>query len=139
MFSAGKCVACHRIQGSGGYSGPGLGSVGSRYSIQDILLSIIEPSHSISEQYQASDITLKSGESLYGRIIYQNEDELALASNPYNLGVLNKIEPKKVKTIKPSNTSLMPPGTIFGMNQEELKDLMAYLISGGNRRHQVFQ
>lgn len=139
MFSAGKCVACHRIQGTGGYSGPDLGSVGSRYSIQDILVSIIEPSHSISEQYQASDITLKSGESFYGRVIYQNENELALASNPYNLGALNKIDPQKVKSIKPSNTSLMPPGTIFGMNKNELKDLIAYLISGGNRRHEVFK
>jgi len=25
------------------------------------------------------------------------------------------------------------------MNAEELKDLIAYLISGGNRRHEVFQ
>ena len=54
MFSAGRCVACHRFEGSGGYSGPDLGSVGNRYSIRDILVAICEPSQSISEQYQAS-------------------------------------------------------------------------------------
>ena len=84
MYSAGRCVACHRFQGSGGYSGPDLGSVGKRYSIEDILVAICEPSHSISEQYQASNITLTSGDTLYGRVIFRNEEELALASNPFD-------------------------------------------------------
>ncbi len=71
MFSAGRCVACHRFQGSGGYSGPDLGSVAQRYSIRDILVAICEPSNSISEQYQASTVTLEGGKSLYGRVIYK--------------------------------------------------------------------
>ncbi len=139
MFSAGRCVACHRFQGSGGYSGPDLGSVGNRYSIRDILVSICEPSHSISEQYQASTVTLKNGSSRYGRIIFKNETEIALASNPFNFGDVQKIPASDVVEIKPSQISLMPPGTVNGMNQDELMDLMAYLISGGNRRHEVFK
>ena len=139
MFSAGRCVACHRFQGSGGYSGPDLGSVGNRYSIRDILVSICEPSHSISEQYQASTVILKNGSSRYGRIIFKNESEIALASNPFNFGDVQKIPASDVAEIKPSQISLMPPGTVSGMNQDELMDLMAYLISGGNRRHEVFK
>ncbi len=139
MFSAGRCVACHRFRGTGGYSGPDLGSVGSRYSINDILLAILEPSHSISEQYRASDIHLKNGDTLYGRIIFNNEDELSLATNPYDFGQLTRIPRDKVGDIVPSNVSLMPPGTIFGMNAGELQDLIAYLISGGNSRHEVFR
>ena len=139
MFSAGRCVACHRFQGSGGYSGPDLGSVGNRYSIRDILVSICEPSHSISEQYQASTVSLKNGTSRYGRIIFKNETEIALASNPFNFGDVQEIPASDVTEIKPSQISLMPPGTVNGMNQDELMDLMAYLISGGNRRHEVFK
>ncbi len=33
----------------------------------------------------------------------------------------------------------MPDGMIGGMNPEELMDLMAYLLSGGNAQHNVFQ
>lgn len=139
MFSAGKCVACHRIQGSGGYSGPDLGSVGKRFSLKDILVSICEPSHSISEQYQASEIKLNDGSTLYGRIIFSKPEEIAIAQNPYDFSQLTKISRSKVQSMNPSNISLMPPGTINGMNKEELLNLLAYLISGGNKNHSAFK
>lgn len=138
MFSAGRCIACHRFEGSGGYSGPDLGSVGSRYSIRDILVAICEPSQSISEQYQASVVTLKDGSSVYGRIIYRNEQEIAIAPNPFNFGEIQKTPIDKVAGVELSQASLMPPGTIFPMNKDELMDLIAYLISSGNRKHEAF-
>lgn len=139
MFAAGRCVACHRFEGSGGYSGPDLGSVAKRYSIRDILTAICEPSQSVSEQYQASQITLKNGGRLFGRIIFQNENELAIASNPFDFSKISKTPRTQISTVEPSQVSMMPPGTILGMNQEEVKDLMAYLLSGGNKRHAVFR
>ena len=102
MFSAGRCVACHRFEGAGGLSGPDLGSVAKRYSIPDILVAISEPSQSISEQYQASTITLKEGGQLYGRIIYRNDKEIAIAANPYDFSVLTKTPMADVATVEPS-------------------------------------
>ena len=139
MFAAGRCVVCHRIQGKGGYSGPDLGSVGNRYSIKDILKAIIEPSDSISEQYQASTVSLKDGSSLYGRLLYQNDKELALVPSAFSPELINKVSMEKVNEIKPSNLSMMPPAMINGMNKKELLDLIAYLISGGNSQHPAFQ
>lgn len=139
MFSAGKCVACHRFQGAGGYSGPDLGSVAKRYSIQDILVAICEPSQSISEQYQASKVLRKDGGVLYGRLIYRNDRELAVAVNPYDYGDLTKVPIADVQSVELSQVSMMPPATIALMNKDEVVDLMAYLLSGGDRRHQVFQ
>jgi len=139
MFSAGRCVACHRFQGTGGYSGPDLGSVAKRYSIKDILIAISEPSQSISEQYQASVVTLKDGTTAYGRIIYKNEEEVAVAQNPYNFAEIRKIPADQVTKVELSQVSMMPPATIMTMNGEELSDLMAYLISGGDKKHQVFK
>lgn len=139
MFSAGRCVACHRFEGAGGYSGPDLGSVAKRYSIPDILVAISEPSQSISEQYQASTITLKEGGQLYGRIIYRNDKEIAIAANPYDFSVLTKTPMGDVANVEPSQISMMPPGTIALMNKDELSDLLAYLISGGDPKHKVFK
>tara|TARA_B100001093_G_scaffold505641_1_gene563302 strand:- start:191 stop:547 length:357 start_codon:yes stop_codon:yes gene_type:complete len=87
----------------------------------------------------ASAVSLKDGGSLYGRIIYKNEKEIAVAPNPYNLGELVKKSAESVKSIEPSQISMMPPGMIASMNKDELRDLMAYLISGGNKKHAVFQ
>lgn len=139
MFSAGLCIACHRFCGEGGYSGPDLGSVGNRFSIRDMLVAICEPSASISEQYQASDITLKNGSTLYGRLIYKNEKEIAVAPNALNFSEVIKKPMTEVSKIAPSQRSMMLPGMINGLNKEELKDLIAYLISSGNPKHEVFQ
>jgi putative heme-binding domain-containing protein len=138
MFSAGRCVACHRFEGQGGHSGPDLGSVGNRFSINDILLSICEPSRTISEQYMASVVTLKGGKSLYGRLIYHNEKEVAVAPNPFDFSQLLKAPADEVEGIALSQLSMMPVGTIAGMNKDELMDLMAYLISGGDPKHKAF-
>ena len=139
MFSAGLCIACHRFEGSGGSSGPDLGSVGKRFTIRDILVAVCEPSQSISEQYLASVVTLKDGKTLHGRLIYKNDKEVAVAPNPFNYAEFTKAPADQVTKIEYSQTSLMPPGTIAGMNADELKDLIAYLVSGGNPKHEAFQ
>jgi putative heme-binding domain-containing protein len=138
MFSAGRCVACHRFEGEGGYAGPDLGSVGKRFSIRDILVAICEPSQSISEQYQASKVVLVDGGVQYGRVIRRNDREVAIATDPYDLGVLTRWSAAEIATIEPSPVSMMPPATIALMNRDEVMDLIAYLVSGGDRKHQVF-
>ncbi len=139
MFSAGKCVACHRFQGTGGRSGPDLGSVAKRFSVRDIVTSICEPSQTIAEQYQASLVTLKDGSVVYGRIIYRNDQEIAVATNPFDFSALAKTPTDKVAKVELSPQSMMPEGLLYTMNAEEVRDLVAYLLAGGDRRHQVFR
>ena len=33
----------------------------------------------------------------------------------------------------------MPPATIALMNQDEVRDLIAYLVAGGDRKHKAFR
>ena len=139
MFAAGRCVVCHRFHGSGGYSGPDLGSVGKRFSVADIVVAICEPSRTISEQFQASKVVLKEGGVLYGRIIERTDKEIAVAANPYDLAVLTRLGLDHIETVEPSPVSLMPPSTVALMNEDELRDLVAYLVSGGDPKHAVFQ
>ena len=139
MFSAGLCIACHRVGGEGGHSGPDLGSLASRYSIRDILLAICEPSASISEQYMASIVKVKDGEPLYGRLIFRNDKEVGVASNPFDLNQVTLTPTDQVEGIQHSPVSLMPEGMVAGMNRGELMDLMAYLLSGGDSQHKAFK
>ncbi|MGC6487761.1 MAG: c-type cytochrome [Planctomycetota bacterium] len=138
MFQAGQCVLCHRFAGEGGRCGPDLGSVGKRFSIEAIASSICAPNEIIAEQYQASVVTMQDGEELHGRVIYRDEGELAVATNAYDFADLTKVASSEVASVALSPLSMMPPNTIGQMNADEVRDLIAYLVSGGNRRHKVF-
>ena len=92
-----------------------------------------------SEQYQASMLTLADGSQVYGRVIYSNDEEVAGAPNPYNFGEIHKTPAQDVEKTELSQISMMPPGTIFGMNKDELMDLVAYLVSAGNPKHKAFK
>ncbi len=139
MYSAGFCIACHRFGGEGGHSGPDLGSVGSRYSIRDILVAIWEPSVSISDQYVASGVKLKDGDTLNGRLIYRNDKEVGVATNPFDMNQVTKAPADQVEGIKHSQVSLMPADLLAGMNRDELMDLVAFLLSAGNSQHKAFK
>ena len=50
-----------------------------------------------------------------------------------------RVKTSAVKSRKPFGTSMMPAGLINSLNEEELKDLLAYLLSGGNEADAMFR
>jgi len=62
------CAACHRFVNEGGSIGPDLTGVVGRYSVRDLLESIVDPNKVISDQYQAIMIQTTSGRIITGRI-----------------------------------------------------------------------
>ncbi|MEP0711032.1 MAG: c-type cytochrome, partial [Algoriphagus sp.] len=139
MYAASQCLSCHTMGGQGGIIGPDLTQLGTRFSPKDILQATINPSDEISEQYVASVLELKDGSSVMGRIINEDETSYSVSQNPFSPDVLRKVAKSNVATVKDSKVSIMMPGMINRLNEEELKDLMAYLISGGNASHEVYQ
>jgi hypothetical protein len=53
---------------------------------------------------------------------------LFVASNPFDLTQRSEIRKADVKSIESSAVSLMPPALINRLNEDELKDLFAYLL-----------
>jgi len=51
---------------------------------------------------------------------------------------VTKVKAELITSIEPSPISMMPPGLINTMNKEDILDLLAYLISGGDRNHELF-
>ncbi|MCB1092900.1 MAG: hypothetical protein KDL87_15290, partial [Verrucomicrobiae bacterium] len=48
------------------------------------------------------------------------------------------IDRKLVKSIEPSPVSPMPPMLLAMLNQDEILDLVAYVLSGGDRGNGMF-
>ena len=133
MFIASMCASCHSMKGEGGQIGPDLTQLGTRFSAKDMLEAIIDPNKSISDQYAATIFYLKDGKSIVGRLISQDDEKYSVSQNPFAPQMLRDIPKADVTKTKISDVSIMMPGMINSLNSDELKDLMAFLMSGANK------
>ncbi|KAA6439141.1 c-type cytochrome [Dyadobacter flavalbus] len=138
IFSAVLCSRCHMIQGEGSDVGPDLTQLGTRFSAKDVLESIILPDKTVSDQYASVAYTLKDGQSVVGRQINEDANFYHIAQNPFDSKTIRKISKKDVVSTKLSPVSIMLPGLINGLNPDELRDLVAYLMSGGNKQNPIY-
>jgi putative heme-binding domain-containing protein len=138
MFAASLCRTCHQMKGEGGVAGPDLTQLGTRFSDKDMLEAIISPNKTISDQYGSTVFYLKAGGSILGRLIRQDSQKYYISQNPFDTQTIKEVLKKNVLRTRVSEMSSMLPGMINALNAEELKDLMAYLKSGGNINHPVY-
>jgi putative heme-binding domain-containing protein len=138
MFAASLCISCHTMRGEGGTAGPDLTQLGTRFSYKDMLESIIDPSKTISDQFGATVFYMKEGNTVVGRIISQDNDKYVISQNPFAPQMTRDIFKKDIVRTRVSDVSPMLPGLINRLSPEELRDLLAYLKSGGNKQDGIF-
>jgi putative heme-binding domain-containing protein len=138
MFAATTCRACHQMQGEGGAIGPDLTQLNSRFSAKDVLEAIINPDKTISDQYAATQYSMRNGSSVVGRLINEDKLNYYISQNPYTPEALTKVPKRNVIKAQLSSASIMFPGLINSLNKEELKDLMAYIMAGGKENSALF-
>ena len=69
------------------------------------------------------------------QVAWQRSGENRSLCNPANLNYITEVKTTELKSRKASSTSLMPPGIINGMNEDEVRDL----LSGGDAKSEVFR
>jgi putative heme-binding domain-containing protein len=138
MFSASLCITCHTMRGEGGTVGPDLTQLGSRFSYKDMMVAIVDPNKTISDQFAATVFYLKDGSSVVGRLMNQDAEKYYVSQNPFSPQTLRGIAKKEVIRTRLSEVSVMLPGLINRLNADELKDLLAYLKAGGNPKDSIF-
>lgn len=139
MYRSTMCATCHRFNGEGGSIGPDLTGAGNRYTLRDLLENIIDPSKVISDQYDSHEITKKDGSVLIGRIVVEENEKVFMMTNPFAPNDHMAISESDIAKKGTRKVSMMPPGLINALNQDELLDLIAYLVSGGNKDDKAFQ
>jgi hypothetical protein len=83
-------------------------------------------------------ITRQDGERITGVIVNLNGDTVRVNTDPANPWELASVDRKEVKSIEPSKISLMPEGLLDPLTEEEILDLLAYVLSGGDRDNRMF-
>lgn len=139
MFAASGCYTCHRFDNQGGITGPDLTSAGRRYSPHDLLDQIINPSKVINDQFSAVTIVTDDGLIHTGVVVNLNGDELTLNTDLTDPNQTVKIDRKEIDEMTISKISPMPIDLLNRMKKDEILDLVAYIISGGDRKHEAFQ
>jgi putative heme-binding domain-containing protein len=132
LFFAVGCASCHVFAGDGGVHGPDLTSLANKFTAADVLEAILEPSKVVSDQYSGSVLTQADGSTLFGRAnrvdhggVPHWEVVPALAD-----ATAVRVPAADVVSVAPSKLSPMPPDLVDRLSADELRHLVAFLLSG---------
>ena len=139
LFGEANCFACHRFDNEGGSMGPDLTGLAGRFSVRDLLESVVEPSKVISDQYANVIITTTDGKVVIGRIVNLGGDTLHVNTNMLDPNAQAHVNRKKVESIETSKISPMPDGLLDTLKEDEIVDLMAFLLSRGDRKARFYK
>ncbi len=128
-FTKAQCFKCHRCRGQGETLGPDLSTVARRFQQQELLESIVYPSHNISDQY-ASKVVTSNGRSHVGVVIARSEAGITLLLSD---GDKVDFAHADIDNLEVSRLSVMPTGLLNKLSLSEVADLFAFLEDHPNK------
>jgi putative heme-binding domain-containing protein len=138
-YAAARCVVCHRFGGDGGATGPDLTQVAGRFGLKELAESIVEPSKVVSDQYKASVVRTLDEKTITGKVVSEGNGKYVIVTDPEDSSKVVELRKEDVADVKPSNVSLMPEKLVNELNENEVLDLLAYLLSRGDPNHPMFK
>ena len=91
-----------------------------------MLLAVINPSAEIREGFENYFIETKDGRSLSGFLVEQDNRRVVLRGMDNQDITLNRAD---IVELRSAGASLMPEGLLDGLNDQQTRDLFAYLRS----------
>ena len=114
------CLRCH----GSSRIGPDLVGITSRFSRDDLLTAVIEPSRDISPQWQGMEFRTQNGTTHVGVVVYESPTAKLIQTGP---DTTIRLAGDEMVSVQPSRVSLMPPGLLNGLNDGELADFYAFM------------
>lgn len=120
-FQQRQCEQCHNGVKA---LGPSLEGIRKRFNTEDLLRSLVDPSHTIPDRYRAKQVLTIDGNIIVGMPIYESVDGVTLMTAESEM---KRINAKEIERIQDSSISLMPEGLLEGMSDIQVAQLLAYL------------
>lgn len=124
FFGEAMCSTCHTIGGQGRSIGPDLSNLIFR-DYKSVLRDISQPSATINPDYLAHTVTLNDNRTFTG-MLSSKKDSIIIRDIANNKTTVSL---QDVKDTAPLAVSLMPPGLDKMLGEQEMKDLMTYLLT----------
>lgn len=140
-FSEASCVKCHRFAGEGPETAvsPDLGKAGESRSPRDLLEAILNPDKTITPGYVAYRFELKDGGTREGVVVERTGSTLRLVSDPGKPEESSTLKREEIRSERELVASAMPSGLMDTFREEDILDLLAYLLSGGDSSDPMFR
>jgi putative membrane-bound dehydrogenase-like protein len=121
-----QCLKCHTIKGVGGNVGPDLSAIGKKASRENLFESILFPSKAIADQYLSWIVETNNGLQITGLLVEETPDHVTIRdANAKD----TKIAKKDIASREKSAVSIMPADLLAYMTEEDLVDMVAYLLT----------
>ncbi|MDA1272459.1 MAG: ThuA domain-containing protein [Verrucomicrobia bacterium] len=120
-----SCAQCHTLFTQGGRIGPDLTAF-KRDDLENMLLSIVNPSAEIREGYENYLVETKDDRSFAGFLAEKDNRVIVLRGLDGQNILLNRSE---LVEMKAAGMSLMPEALLSSMDEQDTRDLFAYLRS----------
>ena len=93
----------------------------------------------ISDQYEAVIISTTDGKTVTGRIMNLHNDKITINTNMLDPSAQVDVDATKIEETRPSAVSMMPEGLLSTLDRDEVIDLVAYVLSRGDRDAKMFK
>ena len=120
------CAKCHVVNGRGIDFGPALSEIGTKLGRDALFESILDPNAGVSFGFEAWTVELKNGDEIYGLVVSDAAEELAVKLQG---GAVNRVKKSDIAKRTQSKLSIMPTGLAQTMTVQELVDLVEYLAT----------
>jgi cytochrome c oxidase cbb3-type subunit 3 len=141
FYGDANCSLCHMVEGKGGRVGPDLSGVGTSRTVDALIESLrnpsqklawglTEPTKEFAQEYETVTVTMPAGKQIRG--VALNEDNFSLQMMDTNEKI-HLLEKDKVSSIKKTRESLMPVYDTTLLSDQDLHDIIAYLLSVGSK------
>lgn len=139
FYGDANCSLCHMVDGKGGRLGPELTSVGGSRTQEAIVDSVRNPSRRLAwgltestkefpQEYESVTVVTADGKEIKG--VTLNEDSFSVQVMDANEKI-HLIEKDKLRSFQKSRQSAMPKYGADILNDKDLADIVAYLVSVG--------
>ncbi len=118
------CAKCHVLSGKEKKAGPKLGTIGDKFTRDQLIQSVLEPSARIHPDHATTTVVTTAGKTINGVLQSRTGKEIQLLDGE---GKLVRIPIGMIELEKPSKTSLMPSGLNKTVKAGQFADLVAYM------------
>ncbi|MEO8764334.1 MAG: PVC-type heme-binding CxxCH protein [Ginsengibacter sp.] len=122
-----RCASCHKAGSEGNSIGPDLTTIGKKFDRPALLDAVINPSAAIVFGYEPWLVNKKDGESIYGFLISENKNNVVLKDIT---GKQHVIPLGEISIKKKQDKSLMPDPIANGLSENDLANVVAFLLKG---------